>query len=109
MGKGKKKHLLKLNGKYYKWFFCTELLVLSGVLFSQRTIDLCPAVSFVAVIESFQPAFIILISGLIYYTAKNCSLNTDKFERLHEEQLAGGRTKLIAIAIMAIGIYIINR
>lgn len=105
-GKG---NLVKIGKKYYKWFVLSEMLTLAGIMTSQRAIDLSPAVSFVAVIESIQPAFIVISSIVIYIILKNYSgANMDVIRRIKNDQLVSIGSKIFAIAVMAIGIYMIN-
>lgn len=100
-----------LTKRYLSWFIVAELLALAGVLTSQRAIDISPAVSLVAVIESFIPVFILIFSVLI----SACAIlimptkSAEAIETIRQEQLIGMRIKLIAIGIMAIGIYLINK
>jgi hypothetical protein len=79
-------------------------------LTSQRAIDVSPSVSFIAAIESTQPAFIMILSALIFAIFAILSFRKKELMRkLYEEQLVGFRTKAIAIIIMIIGIYLINK
>lgn len=102
-------HLLRLNKKYFSWFLMTELVSLTGVISSQRSIDLSPSVSFVAAIESIQPAFIMILSAVIFAAFAIFSLGNKKMmKKIYEEQLVGFCAKSLAIIIVAIGIYMIN-
>lgn len=106
---GKTFHLIKMNKYYIRWFLGTEIINVVGIVCSQRAISLAPAISFVAVIESLMPAFIILESIVILLFLKIFSRNGHEImERIHQEQTAGFRAKALAIAIMATGIYLIN-
>jgi hypothetical protein len=102
-------HLLKLNRDFAGWFLGAELLGIFGTACSQRAISLTPAISFVAVIESLMPAFIIGESLVILLILKALSRNGHKLmEKIHKDQVVGFRIKVAAIVIMAIGIYLIN-
>jgi drug/metabolite transporter (DMT)-like permease len=108
-----KKHgtgnLVNIGKKYYSWFLLAEGLTLMGVITSQRAIDISPAVSFVAVIESIQPAFIILSSAVIFSLLSLLSYKKkDVVKKIYADQLVGINSKIFAIVIMAIGIYMIN-
>jgi drug/metabolite transporter (DMT)-like permease len=102
-------HLLKLNRDFAGWFLGAECLGLFGTVCSQRAISLTPAVSFVAVIEALMPAFIIGESLLIFVLCKIFRANGRKIvNKIHEGQVRGFGIKILAIAIMAAGIYLIN-
>jgi len=108
-----KKHgignLVNIGKKYYMWFLLAEGMTLAGVLTSQRAIDISPAVSFVAVIESIQPAFIIFSSAVIFSILSLFSYRKkDIIKRIYDDQLVGIWSKAFAIIVMAIGIYMIN-
>lgn len=107
--KNKKGSLRQLGRKYFGWFIFTELLTLGGVITSQRTIDISPAVSFVAVIESVQPAFIIILSILLFIVLSSLSFRKrDVLRQMYKDQIAGWKSKVVAMAVMAVGIYLIN-
>jgi drug/metabolite transporter (DMT)-like permease len=108
-----KKHgtgkLIAVGKKYFLWFFLVEGLTLMGVITSQRAIDLSPAVSLVAVVESIQPVFIILVSAIIFAVFSLFSRrNKEIAKKIYDEQLVGIGSKIYAIIIMAVGIYMIN-
>jgi len=105
-GKG---NLVKIGKKYYMWFILAEIMTLMGVLTSQKTIDISPAVSFVAVIESIQPAFIIISSAIVFMILSLFSYKKKEVvKKIYTEQLVGIGSKIFAIVIMAVGIYMIN-
>lgn len=99
------RHIGGLSRKYFLVFLSAETLALLGTLTSQRAIDLSPSVSFVAVIESLVPAFVIAVSFLlsIVLFAKNRTLAG----KLYRDQLVGLRMKVVSIALIAYGIYLI--
>ena len=105
--------LFVLAKRYLGWFIAAELLALAGVLTSQRAIDISPAVSFVAVIESFIPVFILIFGVLISACAMLIvpikSRSMEAIKAMRQEQLIGIKIKLIVISIMAVGIYLINK
>lgn len=98
-------HIAGLSRKYFLVFFLAETLALLGTLTSQRAIDLSPAVSFVAVIESLVPAFVLGISFLL--SVMLFEKNRKLARRLYRDQLVGIRMKMVSIAIIAFGIYLI--
>ena len=106
------KRLLHLNKKYFFWFIGAELVTQIGVIFSQRAIFLSPSVSFVAVIESLQPAFILIISLIIFGLFKLFFVSYKKkdiLQKIFAEQIVAKKAKVLAIVVMAIGIYLINK
>lgn len=106
---GKTSHLLKLNKDYVGWFIGAEILAILGNICSQRAISLAPAVSLVAVIDSLMPALVIAESLLIFILLKFFSSKEHEImEKIHRGQVGGFRVKVLAIIIMAIGIYLIN-
>jgi drug/metabolite transporter (DMT)-like permease len=102
-------NFLKMGKKYYKWFLLSEIATLAGVLTSQRAIDVSPSVSFVAAIESFQPAFIVIVSMIIFFLLGSyLGIKKNVVEKIYKEQLCGLGSKIFSIVIMAVGIYMIN-
>jgi drug/metabolite transporter (DMT)-like permease len=102
-------NLLNIGKKYIGWFVFSELIVLGGIVASQRAIEISPAVSLVAVIESFQPAFIVILSALIFLAFRFfLHKYADLARKIYNDQLSGLAPKIIAIIIMAFGIYLIN-
>ncbi len=104
--------LIHLNKKYFFWFVGMELMTQIGVITSQRAIFLSPSVSFVAVVESLQPAFVLIISLIIFALAGLSIVQFKKEElvkKIYAEQIFAQKTKFLAIAVMAIGIYLINK
>lgn len=105
-GKGK---LINTSKKYFEWFIFAELLALAGVFTSQRAIEISPSVSFISAIESIQPAFIIILSAIIFFILSFFSYGKKEIiDRIYKDQLLGMGMKIVAIVIMAIGIYIIS-
>lgn len=100
------RHISGLSRKYFLVFLSAETLALFGTLTSQRAIDLSPSVSFVAVIESLVPAFVIAVSFFlsIVLLAKNQELA----RKLYADQLVGLRMKVVALVIIVYGIYLIS-
>ncbi|HLN18612.1 MAG TPA: EamA family transporter [Patescibacteria group bacterium] len=101
--------LSNIQKKYFKWIFLEEILTLFGLIASQRAINLSPAVAFVAVIESIQPAFIVMSSATAFFLLSLFSFRKIKImEKIRNDQLIGIGSKAFAIIAMAIGIYMIN-
>ncbi len=102
-------NLINIGKKYYIWFLLVESLTMLGIIASQRAINISPAVSFVAAIESIQPAFIIIVSAVFFSFLSLCSYKKkDIIKRIYNDQLVGIYAKIFAIIIMAVGIYMIN-
>jgi hypothetical protein len=63
----------------------------------------------VAVIESIQPAIIVIFSVSVFFFAKIfLKKNNQNVKFFHNEQLAGLPHKILAMIFMAIGIYLLN-
>ncbi|MDI6777847.1 MAG: EamA family transporter [Patescibacteria group bacterium] len=106
------RRLVHLNKKYFFWFIGAELVTQIGVVASQRAIFLSPSVSFVALIESLQPAFILILSALLFALLGLSFVKfgkRDVLRKLYAEQIAAKKSKIFAIVIMAIGIFLINK
>lgn len=105
------KRLVYLSKNFFIWFLAAELITQVGVISSQRAIFLSPAVSFVAVIESLQPAFILIISALLFGLFSLSFIKLGKreiFRKLYAEQVFAKKSKIFAIIVMAIGVYLLN-
>lgn len=99
-------HLVEISRKYLFIFVVAEVLNLLGVVATQRAIDLSPTVSFVAVIGSLSPIFVMVLSLLLVPVF--LFLNQDKAHRMYKEQLVAFKTKILACCIIALGIYLIS-
>lgn len=100
----------KEKKQYFHWFFLVEVVTLLGVITAQWVINIAPSVSLVSVIEpSSQPVFIIIFSVLIFLFAKVfLSERRKNMKFFHNEQLDRLPIKLVAMIIMAIGVYLIG-
>lgn len=99
-------HIVRISRLYLGVFFIAELLNILAVMASQRAIDLSPAVSFVIVIESVSPVFVMLLSFLVLVWFR-LSHHADT-QSLYQQQLTAFKTKLVACCIIAVGIYLIS-
>jgi drug/metabolite transporter (DMT)-like permease len=109
MIQGKVSHIYKGTKNYLVWLVTAELIGTIATICSHRAIKVTPVVSFIAVIESFMPAFIIFESAIVFLFAKLLFVKEDGIaQKIYEEQVVGVGTKIFAVAIMAIGIYMIN-
>lgn len=105
------KNLFTLSKQYFWTFLFAETLAVCGVVFLQRALAVSPSASFVTIIGAFQPAFILVFSVLIVQvnTALRKKSDDQLIHRIYTEQLAGARTKLFALVIMAIGVWLVSR
>lgn len=95
--------------KYYKIFFLGEGLYFFGTLSFQRAIDAAPSVSYVAVIETFGPVFIMFYSLIIIFLSSIVFRGrSETLKRIYSEQIGGIWVKVFATVIMAAGVYIIS-
>ena len=99
-------HIFQMSKRYFWVFILAEMLNLFGVLASQRAIDLSPAVSFVAVIGSLSPVFVMVLSLLLVIIF--LGLNQEKAKQMYQDQLIAFKTKIVACCIIAVGIYLIS-
>ncbi|MEI8096595.1 MAG: hypothetical protein WCG73_00600 [Candidatus Moraniibacteriota bacterium] len=94
--------IAKLSGKYFPIFAIAEGLSIVATITSQTAISLAPAVSFVAVIESLVPVFVMMIGLVIVFAFRN----TTRFDLSPYRNLVSGAwIKVLALAFIAIGIY----
>ena len=104
-----KRNPLPLIKKYYKIFLLGEGIYFFGNLFSQRALDIAPSVSYVAVVETFVPVFILAYSLLIlFFFSYILRRKNETIKRIYSEQIGGIWVKVLATIIMAIGVYIIS-
>jgi len=102
-------HLLRIERRHLWWLLVANILGTLGTICSHRAIKFTPAVSYIAVIESFMPVFIVVESALLYLAAKVLAIrNNDTLRAIYEEQVVGVGMKFFVVAIMAFGIYLIN-
>jgi drug/metabolite transporter (DMT)-like permease len=100
---------LPLIRKYYKIFIIGEGIYFLGNLFSQRAIDLAPSVSYVAVIETFVPVFVLAFSLIIIFIFYHLfKVKSGVIKRIYSEQASGIWIKIFATVVMAVGVYIIS-
>ncbi len=102
---GKAHRILGLSRRFFFLFVIAEGLSVVATITSQRAISLAPAVSYIAVIESLVPVFVMFTSLFlvgIFRLAGRRGL-----ESAYREQFANLRTKILAIGMIAGGIYAI--
>jgi len=95
--------------KCYKIFFIAEIINVFGIFASQKAIDLAPSVSYVAVVETFVPVFILIFSlFILFYFLFIVKKRNEIIEVIYREQVEGVWIKVLATIIMAVGIYFIS-
>jgi len=106
-----KKSLFKLSKQYFWTFLFAETVAVCGVVFLQRALAVSPSAAFVTIIGAFQPAFILVFSILIVQANAALRKKSDDqlIHRIYTEQLTGARTKLFALGIMMIGVWLVSR
>lgn len=100
------KHIYGISKSFFSVFVIAEALNLLAVVALQRAIDLSPAVSFVAVIGSLAPVFVMILSLLLVVVF--LGMNREKSRQIYQDQLVGFKTKVLACCIIAVGIYLIS-
>lgn len=104
--KKRAEHVFQMSKRYLVVFIVAEMLNLFGVLTSQRAIDLSPAVSFVAVIGSLTPVFVMILSLVLVVVF--FKMNKIKAQKIYQDQLSAFKTKIFACFLIAVGIYLIS-
>ncbi|HWQ60524.1 MAG TPA: hypothetical protein VN420_05280 [Candidatus Fimivivens sp.] len=95
--------------KYYKVFILGEGLYFLGTIASQKALDFAPSASYVAVIEAFVPIFIMMNSLIILVvSAKILKNRSANIGRIYREQVDGIWIKVLATAVMAVGVFLIS-
>jgi uncharacterized membrane protein len=98
-------HLIK---KFYKIFILGEGIYFLGNMASQKALDVAPNASFVAVIETFVPVFVLAYSLLILFCFKLTKKKNEIVTQIYSEQTGGIWLKVLATIIMAVGVYIMD-
>ncbi len=92
-----------LSGKHGLVFIFAESLSVAGIWTSQKAISLAPSVSLVAAIESLVPLFVMAGSLPIMFFYRDYAMD------IYKKQIAGLGGKLVAIILIATGIYLAVR
>lgn len=98
--------VVHLSRRYFLVFIFAEVISLLGTLTSQRAISLAPSVSFVAVIESLTPIFV-MGASLLLATWLNFTGRID-LATVYRVQYSNPARKTIALAMIVGGIYFIS-
>lgn len=104
--RGRLAHIYQMSKQYFFIFVLAEVLNLLGVLASQRAVDLSPAVSFVAVIGSLNPVFVMFLS--FFLVILFFRQDKEKSRQIYQDQLVAFKTKVMACGVIAVGIYLIS-
>ncbi|MDO8240445.1 MAG: hypothetical protein Q7T51_00460 [Candidatus Moranbacteria bacterium] len=105
----REKRLFRVKTSSYLWLVVAECFNLIAIVFSHYAIKVSPAVSYVAVIETTVPAFVLIVCGLIYWFCRTFNISIDsKHADVLQSQFVGLGNKSLAIAIMAFGIYLLG-
>lgn len=105
----KNRNPFPLIKRYALLFILLEGVSFFGNLASQRAIDIAPSVSFVATIETFVPVFVLIYSLLILFVfSLILKKKTKTTSQIYQEQTEGILVKIMATAVMAVGVYIIS-
>lgn len=99
------KKIANLSRKHFLFFTTAEGLSIVATLTSQKAISIAPAVSFVAVIESLVPVFVMIISLIIVLVFRN----TKKIDViLYRNQFSDAGLKILALTFIVVSIYLIS-
>ena len=97
--------ITKLCKRYWHSFLLGETLSVIAIFSSSYAISLAPSISFIIVIESLVPVFVMIMSVLL--ARLFLSLKKPEYHALYEEQMTGVLGKVGATAIIAIAIYLV--
>lgn len=101
----KVKKIITLSKKYFLYFCLAEGLSLGSTITSQKAISLAPAVSFVSVLESLVPGFVMIFSLFLIQIMKIMKVSGTNVD-VYKRQLSGAGIKIFALVLVVIGIYI---
>lgn len=87
-------------------FSLAEGLSVMATFSSQWAIKLAPAISFVALIESLTPVFVVLVSIGVILSIRFFGNHT--LEKIYREQIVHMRVKILATVIIATGVFLIS-
>ena len=102
------KHIGGLIKKSWHLFFSSEALELVGLFLMQLAIAKVPSIALFGVVESFMPVMVVVLTGMCIFLLKIFKRGKT-LERVYEENmLAGLPVKIIATAVMMMGVYLIR-
>lgn len=100
------RRVARLSRRYFLLFVLAETLSLVGTLASQRAISLAPSVSFVVVVESLVPVFV--MGGSLLLVAWLQAAGKADLATAYRRQFSNPGRKTLALALIAGGIYTIT-
>ncbi len=99
--------VLRLARRYWLIFLLSEGLATLGFLASQRALSLSVSPSFVAVLETLIPAFVMVFSVFIVFLLWVFRSQSLKIRILYQDQFRGVFVKIVSIGTIAFGIYLL--
>lgn len=99
--------VLHLARRYWFVFLMSEGLALLGFLCSQRALSLSSSPSFVAVLETLIPAFVMVFSIFLVVLFRMFRLQTLFAEDIYRNQFRGAFAKIASTGVIAVGIYLL--
>jgi hypothetical protein len=100
------RRVVRLSQRYFLVFLLAETLSLLGTLASQRAISLAPSVSFIVVIESLVPVFVMGASLLLAIWFRGAG--RAELAAAYRAQFSNPGGKTLALVMIAGGIYVIS-
>jgi len=91
--------------QYFGLIFIAELFAVIATLSSMRAIALAPALSLVAVIETFRPLVIMAICLLAWLVIRQCKNRYEGTEKALRAQISGSGRKLFACVLIGGGVF----
>lgn len=92
--------------KYFFVFFLAEGLSVVATLTSQWAIKLSPSISFVSIIESLTPVFVVLMSLILILFMP--FFGRSRLEKVYREQITHMPVKVLATFIIVAGVFLIS-
>ena len=96
-----------IKGNWYL-FFSSEALELIGLFLMQLAIAKTPSIALFGVVESFMPVMVVVLTGVSIFLLKIFKRGKTLKRVYDENMLAGLPVKIIATAVMMIGVYLIG-
>lgn len=95
--------------KYYKIFLMGEGIYFLGNFASQIALDIAPSASFIAVVETFTPVFVMMYSlAILFFFSVILKKKNEVIRRIYAEQINGVWVKFLAVIVMATGLYVMS-
>lgn len=99
-------HIGTLLKKYFLVFLLAEGFSVLATFSSQWAIKLAPSISFVSVIESLTPVFVVFMSLLLLISMP--FFGGKRLERIYREQIVHMPVKVLATFIIVAGVFLIR-